>query len=335
MNCECQNIKLSICIPTYNYGAYLRENLNVLVQEKYFNLCEVVIGDGGSSDETRVVVEEFQRTYKNINYVNFEIRSGIDTDLSKTANLCNGEYIWFLSADDVPVRNCISKILYAIEQRPTCILYDRIICDYYLNVMKKVHWSRHVVARMVDFNDQKDLVGYLSNLNSIGGIFSFMSVIVVKRDVWVCESSSTRIVAKNYQHVVRLFKILTKPDRRLFVPAEHLVFFRGDNDSFAADGDFNRLMIDLRGYHRIAKDIEDKEVLYALTKVMRGEQKWYFLPKFLVRTSKRQKRLVVGYLSKFGYPWFIIQVALAAAQFSWLIMVLRKVRRVLLRGLRS
>ena len=81
------NYKISICIPTYNYGKYLKKNLEILTQEKYFDLCEIIIGDGGSTDETSVLSSAYAEKYKNIRYYNFGKKLGIDVDLKKTSDI--------------------------------------------------------------------------------------------------------------------------------------------------------------------------------------------------------------------------------------------------------
>ena len=323
--------KLSICIPTYNYGKYLQKNLETLTQEKNFDFCEVLIGDSGSTDDTELIVTEYAKHYDNIHYHNFTKKLGIDTDLKKTSDLCSGEYIWFLSADDVPTKGCITRILNDISSEPTCVLYERIICDYFLNIKKKSTWSDFDKAKSVNFTSTEKYVDYLTSLCSIGGLFSFMSVIVIKRDAWRNVNCDDVPVARNYQHVVRILRILHEPDHRLSIPRYYLVNFRGDNDSFSSLGAFNRLMIDLKGYRRIIRMYQDEEIISKLKQVMRREQRWYYLPKFLINIAGRNQRLAVGYLIYFGYSRFQIVLVLIISRISSLVSFLRVVRRMFIK----
>ena len=323
--------KVSICIPTYNYKKYLQKNLETLVQEEYFDFCEILIGDSGSTDGTERMVTEYANQYDNIRYHNFKKKLGIDIDLKKTSDLCSGEYIWFLSADDVPTKGCIAKILNDILSEPTCLLYDRIVCDYFLNFIKKSSWSDFDKAETVNFTNTKKYAAYLTSLCSIGGLFSFMSVIVIKRDAWRNVNYDDVPIARNYQHVVRILRILHEPDHHLSIPRYYLINFRGDNDSFSSLGAFNRLMIDLKGYRRIIRMYKDEEIISKLKQVMRREQRWYYLPKFLINIAGRNHRLAVGYLKYFGYSHFQIVLVLIISRLSSLVSFLRVVRRMFIK----
>ena len=50
-------IKLSVCMPTFNYGRYIRRAIDS-VREQGVADVEVVVLDGGSTDDTRQVVEQ-------------------------------------------------------------------------------------------------------------------------------------------------------------------------------------------------------------------------------------------------------------------------------------
>jgi abequosyltransferase len=331
MNDMHQKYKISICIPTYNYGIFLKKNIDILIKEKYFDCCEVVIGDGGSTDDTEQLSLAYSKFYQNIKYYNFGKKSGIDIDLKKTSDLCNGEYIWFLSADDVPTKGCISRILNDISEQPACILYDRIICDYFLTVIKKTSWVDFKTHKKINFSNSTDYINYLDSLRSIGGLFSFMSVIVVNRSAWQNVTSGEVPKARNYQHVVRILRILQNPKHHLLVPCHYLINFRGDNDSFLNFGEFNRLMIDLKGYRRIISMYDEIKIIDKLKKMMRREQKWYYLPKFLVGIRGRNQILVIGYLVYFGYKWRQIMLAVIISRLSIFVKYLRIIRRAIIR----
>lgn len=61
---------VSICIPTYNRSIYLRQSLERYIVEKEFidGKVEIVISDNASTDDTKMVVEEYIKKYKNIRY---------------------------------------------------------------------------------------------------------------------------------------------------------------------------------------------------------------------------------------------------------------------------
>ena len=60
---------LSICIPTYNRAAYLRQCVDAIVgQEGFDDRLEVVISDNCSTDDTQAVSLEYQEKHPNIHY---------------------------------------------------------------------------------------------------------------------------------------------------------------------------------------------------------------------------------------------------------------------------
>lgn len=81
-----QNIKLSICIPTFNRAKYLKETIESIVCQEVFkhtNEVELVISDNCSTDETQLVINSFLTKYpekikyfrnnENIEDKNFEV----------------------------------------------------------------------------------------------------------------------------------------------------------------------------------------------------------------------------------------------------------------------
>ena len=61
-----QEIKVSVCVVTYNQERYIAECLQSLVdQETNFNF-EVIVSDDCSTDRTPEIIKDFQRRYPNI-----------------------------------------------------------------------------------------------------------------------------------------------------------------------------------------------------------------------------------------------------------------------------
>lgn len=86
---------------TYNQEHYLREAVeSVLAQQTAFDF-ELVIGEDCSTDRTREVALEFQRTYPNVVRVlpNTE-RLGLTRNFERTLGACRGEYVALLDGDD-------------------------------------------------------------------------------------------------------------------------------------------------------------------------------------------------------------------------------------------
>ncbi len=84
---------LSICIPTFNRGSILKENLLSYIQNKEFDKdVELIISDNASTDNTQEVCEDFINKYPNIKY--FRNKENIrDKNFIQVLNYANGAYI--------------------------------------------------------------------------------------------------------------------------------------------------------------------------------------------------------------------------------------------------
>src|SRR2546429_1102168 len=93
---------LSICIPTYNYGAFIATAIRSVFADRHPEI-EIVVLDGGSTDTTKDVVQKLAAGQPFVKYIHQSERGGIDSDLSRCVELASGEYCWLLSADDALV----------------------------------------------------------------------------------------------------------------------------------------------------------------------------------------------------------------------------------------
>src|SRR3546814_21167702 len=87
---------LSIIIPTYNAERTLSRCLESILQQTDTDI-EVIIQDGGSTDKTAQVAEDFDR-----NRIHFlaEHDSGIFDDMNKDIERSTGTWFLFLGSDD-------------------------------------------------------------------------------------------------------------------------------------------------------------------------------------------------------------------------------------------
>src|SRR5271165_2413917 len=103
-------MRLSVCIPTYNFGAFIGETLESILPQVEEGV-EVIVLDGGSDDDTSVVVESLQQRYPSLRYERRDERGGIDRDIARTVDLARGEYCWLFCADDVMKPGAIGRML--------------------------------------------------------------------------------------------------------------------------------------------------------------------------------------------------------------------------------
>lgn len=92
---------VSARIITYNHASYIRECLEgVFMQETNFPF-EVVIGEDCSTDETRMICEEYKAKYPDrVNLLAFGKNVGAQENAKRTREACRGKYIALCEGDD-------------------------------------------------------------------------------------------------------------------------------------------------------------------------------------------------------------------------------------------
>src|SRR5438034_11114844 len=94
------SLRLSVCIPTYNFGAFIGAKLDSIVAQATGEL-EIVIVDGASTDDTAHVVQQIGHVFPRLRFYRRDINGGEDEELAKAVALPRGDYCRLLSVDQV------------------------------------------------------------------------------------------------------------------------------------------------------------------------------------------------------------------------------------------
>lgn len=86
---------VSVIIPTYNYGRYLRQSIDSALQQTYPNI-EVIVVDDGSTDDTQSLLADYGDKVRNI----LQANQGAAAARNRGIREARGDYIAFLDADD-------------------------------------------------------------------------------------------------------------------------------------------------------------------------------------------------------------------------------------------
>lgn len=144
---------VSIVVPSFNQGTYIDDTLRSILNQDYPNI-EVLVMDGGSTDETLSVLERYK---DRISYIS-ELDRGQSHAVNKGFELAKGDIIGWLNSDDLyPNRLALRRMVEAFSQMPEAdILYgDFVEIDAHNRVIK--YWRRP------DFSFSRLLrVGYIS-----------------------------------------------------------------------------------------------------------------------------------------------------------------------------
>src|SRR4051812_20839849 len=115
-------------MPTYNNAGYITQALRSALGN-CDDEVEVVVLDGGSTDDTEVVVQSIAQQDARVRYVRQADRGGIDHDMARTVELARGEYCWLLSADDAFAEGALGRILQECRAGGDLWLANRLWCD--------------------------------------------------------------------------------------------------------------------------------------------------------------------------------------------------------------
>ena len=91
---------ISVIMPVFNAEKYLRRALDsILAPGNLEGILEVIAVDDGSTDGSLAILEEYQKTYKQVKVIQSSA-NGASAARNLGALKARGEYIWFIDADD-------------------------------------------------------------------------------------------------------------------------------------------------------------------------------------------------------------------------------------------
>lgn len=92
--------KVSVCIPTYNYGNYIAETIESVLAQNFTDF-ELLIIDDNSTDSTVSVVEPYTRRDPRLKFIVNPTNLGMVENWNRCLDLAQGEYIKYVFGDDL------------------------------------------------------------------------------------------------------------------------------------------------------------------------------------------------------------------------------------------
>lgn len=267
---------LSICIPTYNRAEYLPEAIESVlnqVTEDIKDKIEICISDNASTDNTEEIVKMYQaKKICNIIYHKNEENLGADNNFLKVIEIASGKYCWYLGSDDKLSPLGINKILSEIINNKNDIyLFNRE--EYSMDFRKKISVSKWWnFKKEKEFNFENIQVSeYLTHVNELGGIFSFISSVVFKKSNWNIVENKEKYIGTFYSHTYVLANILNQKRKLKIINTPQVMCRINDSENTFGGmlGDYKRLYID---YYNILIFIDifgmDSKEVYYVKKIL-------------------------------------------------------------------
>jgi glycosyltransferase involved in cell wall biosynthesis len=109
---------LSLCIPIYNRLAYLERQLKRFLEDKelFQEKIQLVISDNCSEDDLASCCQYYIDKGLNIIYHRNETNIGPDANFEWCFYHAEGEYVWLLGSDDIPVHGFLKKLVHYLEK---------------------------------------------------------------------------------------------------------------------------------------------------------------------------------------------------------------------------
>ena len=131
---------VTIYITNYNYGRYIKQSINSVLNQSYKNF-ELIIIDDGSTDNSRNIIDRYKNN-KKIKIV-YQKNKGLNKSNNVALKLSKGDYISRLDADDWIDENFLQIMINNLKKDPKI---GMIFCNYFLTDKKgkiKDQFFRH------------------------------------------------------------------------------------------------------------------------------------------------------------------------------------------------
>lgn len=106
--------KISVITPSFNQGRFIGETLESIRAQRYPDL-ELIIMDGGSSDETASVVSSFGSL---VTHFTSEPDRGQSHAINKGLKMATGDILCWLNSDDVYLHGALNAVAHAFCSNP-------------------------------------------------------------------------------------------------------------------------------------------------------------------------------------------------------------------------
>lgn len=169
--------RLSVCIATYQRGAFIGETLDSILRQAAAGV-ELIVVDGASSDDTPRLITEAASRHPELRYHRESKNSGVDRDYDKAVGYATGDYCWLMTDDDLLLPGAVGRVLEAIESGPDLVVANSEVWN--VDFTEKLETPRLAVAADTEYDATRKEQFFVSTANYL----SFIGSVVVKRELW-------------------------------------------------------------------------------------------------------------------------------------------------------
>lgn len=170
---EIRNIKVSVIVPVFNVRPYIMECLDSILNQTLQDI-EIICGDGGSTDGTLEILNEYASKDARIRIVS-KGGSGYGQSVNDCIKIARGQYIGLVESDDC-IKPDMYEVLYTRAKKDDLDWVRGDIYFYYTSkrnkpvlryekILASGNWYNEVL------NPQTDVRPYQSRIRTWSGIY--------------------------------------------------------------------------------------------------------------------------------------------------------------------
>ncbi len=115
------NTLVSVIVVTFNSSEFVEETLNSILTQTWHQI-ELIITDDCSTDDTLDICRKWllnqERRFVHTEIITVQKNTGVTANFNRGINIAKGEWIKFISGDDVLLSNCIEDNLRNVSNNP-------------------------------------------------------------------------------------------------------------------------------------------------------------------------------------------------------------------------
>lgn len=116
-----EEIKTSVIIPVYNTEKYLEECIQSVLHQTQKE-TEIILVDDGSTDGSRIIMENYQRVYPNVRTI-YQKNQKQGAARNAGLEIATGKYVYFLDSDDYIGSDLLEQCFETAEKKQTDFVF--------------------------------------------------------------------------------------------------------------------------------------------------------------------------------------------------------------------
>lgn len=221
---------------------------------------EINISDNCSTDKTELYCKDIidKNSDIKINYIRNATNIGPDKNFIAVMHMSHSEYSILLGDDDFLKENALAFIINELKTSDcSFFISNRTIIDEKGNyILDQCFLNPIVPTRYYNFNNLSELYAYLSMVESLGGVFSFISSVIYKtsilEEIGEYDESFT---GTYYAFLYYWWKWLLKGNKLKYLNTSYLYVTRNTLNANTFGIGIDRVITDFKGYLFVANKL--------------------------------------------------------------------------------